>query len=523
MSQECSSSGPPPSHNTNYTTKPKLTKAERRELQERQRAAKAALKQQQQQQGGTSSSSSSHASSAVKSSAPSSTKKPAATPTNTTPSMGEGKGDGTSIAADNGASATPGNPAGNVQSQPTMNTSTSTTSTGQFHLYHHRSSPSAMNAPIAAVPTLTCIEWKNYHPAVLRLGEQYANYEIIGGNRRCRAMLDCYKLLLQDCCGMNPSSSSSSYSENEYREFVHHEIFKPAFDYWTTHCRPHSVAMGNAFSFLKSAILVTTTATTSSARQQGSLSWNDLVKQISESIIDSYIRERIEYADKAIAEIAVSKIIGSTTSTSTTNTNTTGDLDGSSAMITTILTFRYSEAVVGTLVEASIQKKKIHVVVVEDRTMLHALRRHDISCEFVPFAGLSYALQQKDITFVLLGASALMSDGCVWGSIGTAVVALAAHSGSTTRPPVLVCAETYKISNRVQLDSWIFNEQQHHQQKAIPKQSNEKSGVVVPRFNLRYDLTPAELVDGIITELGIVPPTSVAVLLREMNPAGTQK
>jgi translation initiation factor eIF-2B subunit delta len=298
---------------------------------------------------------------------------------------------------------------------------------------------------------------------------------------------------------------------------VHHEIFKPAFDYWTTHCRPHSVAMGNAFSFLKSSILTTTTSSSSS--RPSKLSWNEFVRQISESIIDSYIRERIEYADKAIAEIAVSKIFGSTT-----NETNSSRLVGSTTMMITILTYRYSEAVVGILVEASNQNKKIHVVVVEDRTMLYALRQHNISCEFVPCAGLSYVLQQqKEITFVLLGASALMSDGCVWGSIGTAVVALAAHSGSTTRPPVLVCAETYKISNRVQLDSWIFNEQQHHQQQAIPKQSNEKSGVVVPRFNLRYDLTPAELVDGIITELGIVPPTSVAVLLREMNPAGTQK
>ena len=37
-------------------------------------------------------------------------------------------------------------------------------------------------------------------------------------------------------------------------------------------------------------------------------------------------------------------------------------------------------------------------------------------------------------------------------------------------------------------------------------------------LNLLYDLTPSEFVSGIVTEMGILPPTSVAVLLREMNP-----
>ena len=33
-----------------------------------------------------------------------------------------------------------------------------------------------------------------------------------------------------------------------------------------------------------------------------------------------------------------------------------------------------------------------------------------------------------------------------------------------------------------------------------------------------YDLTPSDFVTGIITEVGILPPSSVAVLLREMSP-----
>lgn len=37
-------------------------------------------------------------------------------------------------------------------------------------------------------------------------------------------------------------------------------------------------------------------------------------------------------------------------------------------------------------------------------------------------------------------------------------------------------------------------------------------------LNLMYDVTPSDFVSGIVTELGILPPTSVAVLLREMSP-----
>ncbi len=37
-------------------------------------------------------------------------------------------------------------------------------------------------------------------------------------------------------------------------------------------------------------------------------------------------------------------------------------------------------------------------------------------------------------------------------------------------------------------------------------------------LSLMYDLTPSDFVTGIVTEVGILPPSSVAVLLREMSP-----
>ena len=89
---------------------------------------------------------------------------------------------------------------------------------------------------------------------------------------------------------------------------------------------------------------------------------------------------------------------------------------------------------------------------------------------------------------------------------------------------MLFCCESYKISNRVQLESFTGNELGNpddvanigYGQKSywLDGWGQEK---LLKLLNLIYDLTPSEFVSGIITELGILPPTSVAVLLREMN------
>lgn len=56
---------------------------------------------------------------------------------------------------------------------------------------------------------------------------------------------------------------------------------------------------------------------------------------------------------------------------------------------------------------------------------------------------------------VLLGASGVLSNGTVVSRCGSAAVAMMAASNST---PVLICCETYKFHERVQLDSITHNE-----------------------------------------------------------------
>lgn len=56
---------------------------------------------------------------------------------------------------------------------------------------------------------------------------------------------------------------------------------------------------------------------------------------------------------------------------------------------------------------------------------------------------------------VLLGASGVLSNGTVVSRAGSAAVAMMAAADST---PVLICCETYKFHERVQLDSITHNE-----------------------------------------------------------------
>jgi translation initiation factor eIF-2B subunit delta len=317
------------------------------------------------------------------------------------------------------------------------------------------------------------------HPAVIELGMQYASGEIRGGNARCRAMLQVFVQVLDD---YQPPADIA-----DYRSHLDHFVFKPSFTYWTTRCRPHSVSMGNAFTFAKMAV----------ASLGREMPWAE-AKEILQETMERYLQERLDYADRAIAEHARRKIED-------------GDV---------ILTFGNSQVISVLLTMAKEENINFYVWVVdarplwEGKQMLETLRAADIPCGYIQLNALTYVMQQ--VTKVLLGASALMSNGSIYGRIGTACVALMAKDKHI---PVLVCCETYKISNKVQLESITQNEL-GNPDSLIHGESlkNWKETPNLKLLNLLYDVTPPEFVSGIVTEAGIIPPTSVAVLLREMNP-----
>lgn len=122
-----------------------------------------------------------------------------------------------------------------------------------------------------------------------------------------------------------------------------------------------------------------------------------------------------------------------------------------------------------------------------------------------------------EVTKVLLGAHALLANGYVMARTGTAQIALVARSFNV---PALVCCETHKFSERVQTDAIVFNELGNPED--IVKESNIKekrlanwqSFQKLYPLNLIYDITPPELVSAVVTEVAILPCTSVPVILR---------
>ena len=311
-------------------------------------------------------------------------------------------------------------------------------------------------------------------------------------------------------------------------------------------CRPHSPAMGNAIKHLRQLVLQT----------PPDMTLADAKRQLC-AALDEYVANRVVGATSVLVGHGLSRIDD-------------GDV---------VLTFGRSNAVERLLLSARAAGRRFRAVVVsarprnEGRALLRALVRGGVPCTFVLLSGLSWAMQE--VTKVFLGAAAVMSNGAVFSRAGTSLVAMAAKR---YRAPVLFCAETYKFCERVQLDSICYNElgdpdrlvdtqpgggYEYNQEgtawggggvgaalktgycggygdprcgypRRHPYQGPGAGGAIAEPLegwreqenllllNLEYDLTPSEFVDGVVTELGLVPPTSVPVIIREREKAGVQ-
>ena len=85
--------------------------------------------------------------------------------------------------------------------------------------------------------------------------------------------------------------------------------------------------------------------------------------------------------------------------------------------------------------------------------MARHLVQAGIHTTYIFLQSVSYII--SEVTKVFLGAHAVFANGCVMSRVGTSQVALLAKSQNV---PILVCCETYKFSEKVQTDSFVFNE-----------------------------------------------------------------
>jgi len=168
------------------------------------------------------------------------------------------------------------------------------------------------------------------------------------------------------------------------------------------------------------------------------------------------------------------------------------------------------------------RKKNFRVIVVDSRPrmegaeLLKRLSAYGIECSYILITAVAYIM--REVTKVYIGASSMLHNGSLVSRVGTAVVAMMAYSHHV---PVIVCCETYKFGERILLDSICSNELGNPDQLKTTDNETEsllqdwKSIDKLKLLNLTYDVTPTEFIMMVITEVGMIPPTSVPVVIRE--------
>ncbi|KAK7203512.1 hypothetical protein BZA70DRAFT_250438 [Myxozyma melibiosi] len=322
---------------------------------------------------------------------------------------------------------------------------------------------------------------KDIHPAILSLTLQIASYTVIGSSARCMATLRAFQEVIKDY--RTPAGTTLS------RNLTNH--LSKQIDFLKT-ARPLSVTMGNSIRWLKQEIsIVSIDVSDQHAR-------DSLIEKI-----DTFIRDKIEVADRVIVQTASPQI-------------SNGDV---------VLTFARSQVIEQIFLEAHSRGTQFSVVVVDSRPfyegkeLVRRLSNAGLKCEYVLISGLSYVM--SDATTVFLGAHAVMSNGQLYSRVGTALVAMSAKRKNV---PVIVCCESLKFSKEVQLDSVTFNELGcpddlvNISSESTPKPGPLKDWRTKPNLkllNILFDLTPPEYIKKIVTEVGSLPPSSVPVILRE--------
>ncbi|EGO01639.1 hypothetical protein SERLA73DRAFT_177056 [Serpula lacrymans var. lacrymans S7.3] len=312
------------------------------------------------------------------------------------------------------------------------------------------------------------------HPTIVRLGLQFSEFKISGANARCIATLTAFKTVIQDY--VTPPNNTLS------RHLMTH--LSPQITYLVS-ARPMSVTMGNAIRQLKLEI---------------SGSDIDLPEQDAKDAlcrkIDNYIRDRIIIADQVIQETAGKKI-----------------KDGN-----VIMTYARSSVVEKVLLRAHAEGKQFSVIVVDSRPMLEGkkllavLSSVGIPCTYLLLPAVGSII--TEVSIVLVGAHSLHSNGAVFSRAGTALVAMMAKQHSV---PVVVCCETYKFSDNVQLDSFIKNELAPEGDlfSSFPLTRPKNTLTLHGQANLEilnplYDLTPPTSITAVVTEVGVIPPSSIS-------------
>ncbi|MCD6324496.1 MAG: ribose 1,5-bisphosphate isomerase [Desulfurococcales archaeon] len=209
--------------------------------------------------------------------------------------------------------------------------------------------------------------------------------------------------------------------------------------------------------------------------------------------VDSIVKE-VEEVKKAVVEVGSRRLS-----------------DGATLMI-----HSYSSTVIRLVMKAFEEGKKFKVFVTESRPIgegritASVLGRAGLDVTLIVDSAVRYVM--KRVTDVLFSADAVAANGAVINKVGTSVVALAAKEA---RVRTYVVAGTYKFGLETVfgelVEGMVLNDASLIMH---PEQATELAGKVLVRAPL-FDVTPPEYIDAIITEVGVVAPQAIPLVIKE--------
>ncbi len=183
----------------------------------------------------------------------------------------------------------------------------------------------------------------------------------------------------------------------------------------------------------------------------------------------------------------------------------------------TVLIHSYSTTLIKLLKIARDSGRDFQVYVTESRPigegMVTASQLSKLGIETTLIVDSAVRYVMKRITDVFFSADAVAANGAVVNKVGTSAIALAAKEA---RVRTYVVAGTYKFGLETVFGELVEGVVLSKASLIIPDQElNSLAGRVLVRAPI-FDVTPPEYIDAIITELGLIAPQAVPLVIKEI-------
>uniref|UniRef100_A0A915Q7J9 Translation initiation factor eIF2B subunit delta n=1 Tax=Setaria digitata TaxID=48799 RepID=A0A915Q7J9_9BILA len=300
-------------------------------------------------------------------------------------------------------------------------------------------------------PSFCEIVTANIHPSFLEFASRCEAKHIVGIDAVCVGFVQSFKQFLSDYM-VSPNQIMSRDLEQAVRQQLS----------CLTENGKHSfpMALGNLIKQLKKEIGQLPDSVSEEEGKMRLYHW-----------LDDFVQQNFELALQAISSFCLKKM----------------------EKILSVLTYSWCPVVERIILDAHNDKLFFHVHVLDSpienrgKQLVKTLCERKIPCSYGMLSSVGYLM--RECHMVLLGCSAILSNGFVVAERGTSQIALVA---SASNIPVLVAAQTCKF---VQSFSHGVHE-------------------VSALMGERKEVVPADLITALVTELRILPPSSAPAVLK---------